>query len=69
MSEIKLKPCPVCGKNNIVIEHWSSGVHMYMVKCNNPDCPVPESGYPTGRNLDELKAEWNRRAGEQDERD
>ena len=38
-----------------------------MVKCNNPDCPVPENGYPEGRNLDELKKEWNRRAGEQNE--
>nr|DAF85676.1 MAG TPA: restriction alleviation protein [Siphoviridae sp. ctYcY12] len=36
---------------------------MYMVKCNNPDCPVPERGYPTGRNLDDVKNEWNRRAG------
>ena len=69
MSEIKLKPCPLCGKTNIVIERWSSGRRMYMVKCNNADCPVPDDGYPTGRNLDEVKNEWNRRAGEQNERD
>lgn len=62
MSEIKLKPCPLCGKTNIVIERWSSGRRMYMVKCNNADCPVPDDGYPTGRNLGEVKNEWNRRA-------
>ncbi len=32
-----------------------------MVKCNNPDCPVPATSYPTGANLDEVIAEWNRR--------
>ena len=62
MSEIKLKPCPFCGRNNVKIETWANGGRMYMVKCNNPDCPVPERGYPTGRNLDEVKNEWNRRA-------
>lgn len=64
MNEIKLKPCQICGERSIAIETWASGGRMYMIKCKNPDCPVPESGYPTGRNLDELKAEWNRRAGE-----
>lgn len=43
MSE-ELKPCQFCGRKPI-IEHWSSGVVMYMVKCNNPDCPVPEESY------------------------
>ena len=62
MSEIKLKPCRICRKSNVIIETWTSGGRMYMVKCNNPDCPVPERGFPTGRNLDEVKAEWNRRA-------
>lgn len=62
MSEIKLKPCPICGKSDIKIETWASGRRMYMVKCNNPDCPVPYNGYPTGTNLDEVKNEWNRRA-------
>ena len=37
-----------------------------MVKRNNPDCPVPECVYPTGRNLREVKEEWNRRECEQD---
>jgi hypothetical protein len=58
---IKLKPCHLCGKNSAKIEIWSSGGRMYMVKCYNPDCPVPDDGYPTGRNLDEVKEEWNRR--------
>ena len=56
----QLKPCPLCGRKPI-IEHWSSGGKMYMVKCNNPNCPVPVTSYPTGHNLDEVIAEWNRR--------
>lgn len=62
MSKPELKPCPFCGKKNIVVETWASGGRMYMVKCNNPDCPVPANGYPTGRDLEKVKAEWNRRA-------
>lgn len=58
----KMKPCPLCGKKNIVIEEWSSGGRMYMVKCNNPNCPVPDDSYPMGRNLHEVVDEWNRRA-------
>ena len=55
-----LKPCPFCGKQPI-IEQWYSGEINYMVKCNNPDCPVPENGYPSGRDLKEVKDDWNRR--------
>lgn len=68
MNKIKLKPCPICWKNNIKIETWSSGGRMYMVKCNNPDCSVPENGYPVGRNLEEVKKAWNRRTGEKNGR-
>lgn len=60
MSEPKIKPCPLCGRKPI-IEHWSSGGIMYMVKCNNPDCPVPVNSYPTGRNLNDVVDEWNKR--------
>lgn len=34
---IKLNPCRVCG-GKAIIESWSSGGMMYMVKCGNPDC-------------------------------
>lgn len=51
--------CPYCGKKPI-IEHWSSNGRMYMVKCNNPDC-LHLDMYPKGRNLDEVKAEWDKR--------
>lgn len=34
---------------------------MYMVKCNNSDCPVPTNGYPKGRDLAKVKEKWNRR--------
>lgn len=61
MTKIKLNPCRICKGNNVVVETWSSGGRMHMVKCNNPDCPVPDEGYPTGRNLEEVKEEWNRR--------
>lgn len=57
----ELKPCLFCGKKPI-IERWSSGGPMYMVKCNNPICPVPVNGYPRGYKLDKVIQEWNRRA-------
>ncbi|MBS4980033.1 MAG: hypothetical protein KHZ72_01485 [Lachnospiraceae bacterium] len=60
----KLKSCKLCGKNSATVEIWSSGGLMYMVKCNNPDCPVPEEGYPKGRKLDEVVEVWNRRTEE-----
>ena len=60
MSE-ELKPCPFCGKKPY-IERWSSGGMIYMVKCNNPDCPVPVVSYPTGYNLVDVIDDWNRRA-------
>lgn len=56
---VKLETCRYCGKKNIVVERWSSGGKMYMVKCNNPDCPVPPEGYPTGRILESVMMEWN----------
>lgn len=61
MKMAELKPCRLCGKRPI-IEHWSSGGMMYMVKCGNPDCPVPDEGYPSGHNLNDVCEEWNRRA-------
>lgn len=59
-----LKPCPFCGKKAI-IERWSSGGRMYMAKCSNPDCGVPDYGYPAGHNLDKVIDEWNRRASDE----
>ncbi|MGN0163132.1 MAG: Lar family restriction alleviation protein [Candidatus Ornithomonoglobus sp.] len=61
MNDIQLKPCPFCGRK-AAIEMWSSAGPMYMVKCNNPDCPIPIEGYPSGHDLVEVKLEWNRRA-------
>lgn len=56
----KSVPCRFCGKRPI-IEHWSSGGIIYMVKCSNPDCPVPDNGYPTGRKLEDVIEGWNKR--------
>ena len=61
VGKVELKPCRYCGKNNVVVERWTSGGMMYMVKCNNPDCPVPDEGYPAGRHLPSVKEEWNKR--------
>ena len=55
-----MKPCKTC-KRRAVIENWSSGGKMYMVKCNNPDCPIPPEGYPKGRDLDNVIKDWNSR--------
>lgn len=60
----KLESCPFCGREP-VIEHWSSGGAMYMIKCGNPDCPVPVVSYPAGHDFDEVLAEWNRRANDE----
>lgn len=56
----ELKSCPFCGRKAI-IEHWSSGGIMYMVRCNNADCPVPLNGYPAGYDLNDVIERWNRR--------
>lgn len=56
-----MKPCKYCGSHDVIIEQWMSGGRMYMVKCNNPDCPVPPEGFPTGRNLNDVIQEWNNR--------
>lgn len=61
MKDTKLCPCRICQRINIKVETWSSGGRMYMVKCNNSDCPVPTEGYPTGRDLPSVIEEWNRR--------
>lgn len=61
MVNTKLNPCPLCGMKPVV-EVWSSGGLMFMVKCNNPMCSVPINGYPTGRNLEEVKCKWNKGA-------
>lgn len=62
-NNIGIKPCPFCGRKAI-IEMWSSCGPMFMVKCKNPDCPVPPNGYPSGHNLADVKSEWNRRTVE-----
>ena len=59
-----LKPCPFCG-HKAKIETWSSGGAMYMAKCINPDCGVPDSGYPTGHDLKKVIGEWNRRVSDE----
>lgn len=57
---MELKPCKHCGTKP-KIEIWSSRGCMFMIRCPHPDCPVPVDGFPTGRNLEEVKQEWNKR--------
>ena len=38
---------------------------MYMAKCSNPDCGVPDGGYPTGNDMNKVIDEWNRRASDE----
>ena len=59
--ENKIETCRFCKGTNIKLETWSSGGYMCMVKCNNPDCPIPPEGYPTGRDPEKVMEEWNRR--------
>ena len=59
----KLKPCPLCG-GKAITERWSSGGIRYMVKCGNPNCTVPPESYPTGKDLDAVIEQWNRRTKE-----
>lgn len=51
----ELESCPFCGRKP-VIEHLSSGEIMYMIKCGNPNCPVPVVSYPAGHDFDEVLA-------------
>lgn len=60
---MRLKSCKLCGTKPKT-EIWNSGGCMYMIRCPHLDCPVPVDGYPKGRNLEEVKQEWNKRAGE-----
>lgn len=53
----ELKPCQLCGRKPVV-ERWSSVGTTYMVKCNNPDCPVPVESYPAGHNLVEVMEQF-----------
>lgn len=63
----KIKPCPLCGRNAIT-ERWASGGMMYMVKCGNPDRAVPTEGYPSGRDLNVVIEQWNRRTQNADQK-
>lgn len=51
--QIKLKPCPFCGGNNLSVE----GITFYWVECI--DCNATIAGHET---KEEAIEAWNRRA-------
>lgn len=57
-----LKPCPFCGSEARLMQ-WGSSNIIYIIRCSNPDCPVPIVRNPAGSDLDEVINEWNRRQG------
>lgn len=52
----ELNPCRCC-RHKAIIEKWSSGGMMYMVKCSNSDCKSWE--YSSGHNLPAVINLWN----------
>lgn len=58
MNKPKMLPRRRCGWKAI-LETWSSGGFMCMVRCTNPDCFHPED-YAKGRNPEKVIAAWNR---------
>lgn len=81
MSEIKLKPCPCCGTEPFThfTELKNDELHGF-VSCNNPGCALKMNftiktshillNFDDVINgLRDIANKWNRRAGEQDERD
>ena len=61
---IKLNPCRFCG-HKAIIETWSSGGMLYMVKCSNPDCKSWE--YSSGHDLPAVIELWNSHNPKEDE--
>ena len=59
MSDIKLKPCPFCGKPpGASIEYEN-----YIIRCQNQDCLVTALVCEEVEDKQEAITAWNRRAG------
>lgn len=82
MSEIKLKPCPICGRTDVYSEFKHIGkncmteIYDLRIRCNNPDCGLEkhhkielddESFDIVLKEIEFAVNDWNRRAGEQNE--
>lgn len=64
MEEIKLKPCPFCGGNAVMMENRAEGVApSYRVACSTVGCwcmgPMPHNRWGTEKAAARV---WNRRA-------
>lgn len=64
MPEIELKPCPFCGGEAILKEHYNSYTDWWLVSCS--ECGVSQTGHANEFSY-EAKEAWNRR--ENDEND
>lgn len=84
MSEIKLKPCPICERTDVYSEFKHIGkdcmteIYDLRIKCNNPDCGLEkhhkiklddESFDIVLKEIEFAVNDWNRRAGEHNETD
>ena len=84
MSDIRLKPCPICGRTDVYSEFKHIGkncmteIYDLKIRCNNTDCGL-EKHHTIGlddesfdivlKEIEFAVNDWNRRAGEQNETD
>lgn len=61
MTEIKLKPCPFCGKKPKTLTSEFGKRHN--IECRNPDCHC--TVFASGTTKEEAAVKWNRRAGDE----
>lgn len=69
MSEIKLKPCPFCGGEAIImrLESLETGFVSYYVSHNDPfNCAYEIRQHSASRTIQEAADKWNGRADTND---
>ena len=69
MEKIKLKPCPFCGGNPVI--HVENGVRVVCPHCSaSSKCLIDghSAGHPNGGAIYSVVEAWNKRPGEQEEK-
>ena len=62
----KIKPCPFCGGNAVLIKHPYATYFPYYVRCNNfANCAIVGVATCSCKTPEEAIAAWNRREGEE----
>ena len=64
MTDIKLKPCPFCGREPEMVELPYDYSNEYFVRCTTDNCVEQAMPYLS---KEEAAEKWNRRAGKQPE--